>query len=234
MGKFDASGALTGAASGAAVGSAFGPIGTGLGALGGGLLGAFKKKKKSKKVSTLDANQQGLYNDTSAALRGEGPLKNLYNFDADAARNNFNSKYAQPAYQNFNENIVPKITGQFRGANLQNSSYAAGALSKAGTDVQKHLDTQLADMLYQGQNASVERRIQGLNNILGMQTFAHQQPQQSAGDQAFSALTEYGGKAAGKYLDNKFKTAPQTATSGTTPGTIPGLNPVYKSQPQLT
>lgn len=216
MGKLDFAG---GAASGAAVGSAFGPIGTGVGAVAGGLLGLFgRKKKKPKKISTLDKTQQGIYNQYAQGLQGQGQFADLFNFDSEAAKKNFNSMYAQPAYQQFQEEIVPGITGQFRGGNLQNSSYLGGALSKAGTNVQKNLDTQLANMLYQGQNNSVERRINGINNLLNMQTFAYQQPQQSSGDQVFGALLNAGGKAAGAYFNNKFAPTPAGSNVSTSGG----------------
>lgn len=219
MGKLDFAGGAGGAASGAAVGSAFGPIGTGVGAVAGGLLGLFgRKKKKPKKISTLDKTQQGIYNQYAQGLQGQGQFADLFNFDSEAAKKNFNSMYAQPAYQQFQEEIVPGITGQFRGGNLQNSSYLGGALSKAGTNVQKNLDTQLANMLYQGQNNSVERRINGINNLLNMQTFAYQQPQQSSGDQVFGALLNAGGKAAGAYFNNKFAPTPAGSNVSTSGG----------------
>ncbi len=212
MGKFDAGSAALGGASGAATGFGIGgPAGAAVGAVAGGLLGAFgrskQKRKKAKKLSTLDATQQGIYGDYAKALQGKGgQFGDLFNFDANQAKDVFSKMYAQPAYQNFKENIVPGITGNFRSGNIQNSSYLGGALSKAGTDVQRNLDAQMADMLYQGQKDSVERRIKGINDLLNMQTFAYQQPdqpQQSGGDQAFNALVDVGGKAAGSYIDKK-------------------------------
>jgi hypothetical protein len=178
----------------------------------GGLLGLFgrSKKKKPKRISTLDKTQQGIYNQYAQGLQGKGQYADMFNFDPNAARQNFNQMYAQPAYRQFQEEMIPGITGQFRGGNLQNSSYLGGALSKAGSDVQKNLDAQLANMLYQGQQDSVNRRINGINNLLNMQTFAYQQPQQSAGDQVFGSLMDIGGKAAGAYFNNKFAT-PQAA-----------------------
>ena len=212
MGKADLGGGLGGAASGAGLGfSVGGPVGAAVGGVAGGLLGLFgrSKKKKPKRISTLDKTQQGLYDKYAQGLQGQGQFADMFNFDSGAATRNFKSMYAQPAYQQFQEEVVPGITGQFRGGNLQNSSYLGGALSKAGTDVQKNLDSQLANMLYQGQNDSVNRRINGINSLLNMQTFAYQQPQQSAGDQVFSSLMDVGGKAAGAYFNNKF--APQSA-----------------------
>jgi len=220
-----------GVASGAATGSTFGPVGTAIGAIGGGLLGMFgaNRKKKPKKLSTLDPTQRGIYNDYASGLRGEGGrFGNIFNFDANQMKDVFQKMYANPAYQNFQENIVPSITGAFRGGNLQNSSYLGGALSKAGTDVQRNLDAHLSNMLYQGQQDAVTRRAQGIQNLLGMQTFAYQQPQASAGDNAFSALTQYGGQALGNLIDNKFGggfqgTKPNLPSGGTT--STSGINP---------
>lgn len=228
MGNLDLAGGSGGAASGAGVGSAFGPIGTGVGAVAGGLLGLFgRKKKKPKKISTLDKTQKGIYNQYAQGLQGQGQFADLFNFDSVAATKNFNSMYAQPAYQQFQEEVVPGITGQFRGGNLQNSSYLGGALTKAGSDVQKNLDTQLANMLYQGQNDSVNRRINGINNLLNMQTFAYQKPQESAGDKVFGSLLDVGGKAAGSYFNNKFAPsggAMNNASNGSVPYDITSTN----------
>lgn len=218
MGKFDGGGAASGAVAGGAQGFAMGgPIGAGIGAITGGLLGGFgRSKNKPKKLPTLDKNQQGFYQNMSSGLRGEGEFADLFNFDADAARNNFTQMYAQPAYQNFQENIIPGITGQFRGQNIQNSSYLGGALSKAGSDVQKNLDAQLGNILYQGQQDSISRRIEGINNILNMQTFAYQKPQQSAGDQMFGQLMNSGGQALGNLAANKFGGGGSPGISGGT------------------
>lgn len=174
----------------------------GMGALGGGLLGLFgRKKKKPKKISTLDPTQQKLYDQYAQALMGKGgQFGDLFNFDADQAKDVFQKMYAQPAYQNFQEQVVPGITGQFRGGNLQNSSYLGGALSKAGTDVQKNLDAQMANMLYQGQQDAVNRRINGINNIMNMQTFAYQQPQPDMFDQIIGGFAQGAGKVAANYL----------------------------------
>lgn len=205
MAGFDFGGAAGGAASGAAAGYTFGPIGTGVGAVAGGLLGAFSRRKKPKRLSALDPTQKKLYEQYAQGLMGQGgQFGDLFNFDSDQAKDVFQKMYAQPAYQNFQENIIPGITGQFRGQNLQNSSYLGGALSKAGTDVQRNLDAQLANILYQGQQSSVNNRINAIQNLLGMQTFAYQKPQASAGDQAYGALLDVGGKAAGAYFNNRF------------------------------
>jgi len=227
MPKLDFGGGAAGAASGAALGSGILPgVGTAVGAVAGGLLGLFGRKKKQKKISTLDKTQQGIYNKYAQGLQGQGQYADMFNFDPEKQRDVFNQTYAQPAYQQFQEEVVPGITGQFRGGNLQNSSYLGGALAKAGTNVQKNLDAQLAQMLYQGQNDSVERRINGINNLLNMQTFAYQKPQASAGDQAFGSLMDVGGKALGSYFDKKFGgSIPQQQS-----GFVPGMSRQYAGQ----
>jgi len=197
-----------GAASGAATGAMFGAPGAAIGGVAGGLLGLFgtsNKRKKPKRLSTLDPTQQGIYNEYAKGLQGKGGQYNdLFNFNPDQMKDVFQKMYANPAYQNFNENVVPGITGQFRGQNLQNSSYLGGALGKAGTDVQNNLNAHLSNMLYQGQQDAVNRRVQGIQNLLGTQTFAYEQPQESAGDQAFGQLMNVGGKAIGGMIDRKY------------------------------
>lgn len=204
MAKYDYGGALSGAASGAALGTSFAPgIGTGVGAIAGGLLGLLgSRRKKPKKLSTMDKTQQEIYKQYAQGLQGGGPFAGMFDFDANQATDVFNQMYAQPAYQQFQEEIIPSITGQFRGGNLQNSSYLGGALGKAGTDVQKNLNAQLAQMLYQGQQSSIDRRLQGLNNILNMSTFAYQKPQSSPLDALFSGLSGGAGEYAGKNFMN--------------------------------
>ncbi len=220
MPKFDAPGFATSTASGAATGSAFGPIGTGVGAVAGGLLHIFgrgkKKSRRPKKISTLDKTQEDLYKENARGVNGQGGrFQDLYNFDSKAATENWKKNFADPAYQQFQEEVVPKITGAFRGGNLQNSSYLGGALAKQGGDIQKNLNAHLSNMLYNGQQQSVQNRIKGINDIMNTKTFDWQQPQVGAGDQAIQALHETGGKALGSYVSNMFnnkseKQAPQT------------------------
>jgi len=128
------------------------------------------------KISTMDKTQRGLYKQYAQALQGGGgPLADIFGFDPEKIRDLYTKQYAEPAYQQFEEEVVPGITGAFRGQNLQNSSYLGGALSKAGTNVQKDLDAQLANMLYGAEQSSINRKQQGLQGLLNMQTFAYQQ-----------------------------------------------------------
>lgn len=179
MAKYDAGSAASGAISGASVGSAFGPVGTAAGAVAGGVAGLFgskKKKKKAKAMSTLDPQQQALYKDYVDSIRGEGPFSDMYNFDAQGYNDVFDKTVGKPAYRNFQENIVPTITGQFRSNNIGNSSYTGQALSKAGRDVQENLDAQRSANVFQGQQQAQSNKQNAINGVLNMQTFAYQKP----------------------------------------------------------
>lgn len=180
MASLNAGGALEGVGSGASLGATLGSvvpgIGTGVGALiggvGGGLVGLFGKKKKKKTLSRLDKNQQKLNQAQFDSLFGSsGPLADLYNYDPNQANEVFEKTIANPAYRNFEENVIPGITGQFRGNNLMQSSYAGDALSKAGRDVQESLDARRAQYLYNEQTGAREAKRRALEDFQNRTTF---------------------------------------------------------------
>ena len=196
-------GAAGGALTGAAAGSAFGAPGAAIGGLLGGIGGLFgSKAKKPKKKNSFDPQQQALYNDYIGSLRGQGPFSGLYNFDANQQNQVFDQTVARPAYRGFQENIVPQVTGQFRGNNIMNSSYAGDALARRGRDVQENLDAERARYQFAGQQAAQGRQQQGLENILGMSTFGYQKPsnQPSTIDQILGGIAPMAGQAFGNYL----------------------------------
>jgi len=148
------------------------------------------------KLSSLSPEQQQIFQQLTQALGGGGgAFGDLFGFDPEKVREQYTKQYAEPAYQQFQEQTVPGITGAFRGKNLQNSSYAGGALAKAGTDVQSNLNAQLAGMMSNAEQQSLQRKQGGLNQLLNMQTFAYQA---SPLMQMLNALSEGAGKAAGK------------------------------------
>ena len=189
-------GGFAGAASGASLGSAFGPVGTAIGAIGGGILGLFGKKKKKRKVSRFDPQQQQLYNQQMQALQGQGPLSNLYNYDAEGANQNFDLNVGRPAYRNYQENIIPQITGQYRQNNLMNSSYSGEALARSGRNVQENLDAQRSNMQFLGQQNAQTAKQNAINNMLGGRTHDFEQNQPSQIDQILQSV----GPAAGDWL----------------------------------
>lgn len=138
------------------------------------IFGGLNKLFSPEKLSTMDPAQQQILAQLKQALEGGGgPLGDIYGFDPQQVTDLFQQSVAQPAYQQFEESVVPGITGQFRGQNLQNSSYLGGALSKAGTDVQRDLDAQLANMIYNAQQQALGRKQQGVQDLLKTQTFAY-------------------------------------------------------------
>lgn len=232
MARYDVGSGLSGAASGAAIGTYFGPgVGTAIGGIAGGLLGLLgSKRKKPKnsdfkpnKISTLDPEQERLYSDYVSSLRGSGPFSNLYNFDTQGYNQLFDQSVARPAYRGFQENIIPSITGQFRSNNLMNSSYAGQALSRAGRDVQESLDAQRASNIFAGQQNAQANRQNAINNILGMQTFAVQRPEQQAPsgiDQILGSLAPAAGQWFADYLRTSRAATPPPAAAPSVPNPV--------------
>lgn len=218
---------LTGVGTGALTGSQFGPwgalVGGGLGAIGG-----FFGDKKPTERSTFDPRQKQLYEQQSQALQGGGgPLADVYGqYNPQLMKNFYEQAYAQPAYQEFQENIVPTITGQFRQGNLQNSSYLGQSLAKAGTNVQNNLNAQMAQMLYQGQQNQMNRRSGALDSILNLQTHVNERPQPSVFDNLLKSLSSSAGDMLGDYLKKRnnpnMSVAPASPTTSGTQQTVGG------------
>jgi hypothetical protein len=164
-----ASGAASGAMAGGSVG---GPWGAAIGGVIGGVAGLFGSKKK-KKRSTFDKQQKRLYDLEHQSLLGQGPLADLYNYNPQMANKVFTENYANPAYQDFQEQVVPTITGQFRKQGLMNSSYAGDALSKLARDVQQGLDAKRTQYLYNQETDARNARRNAINSIQGRSTFAY-------------------------------------------------------------
>lgn len=206
-----ASGAMAGGQIGSAIMPGYGTaIGAGIGGLAG-LFGSKKKRRKPKQISTFDPQQQGLYDQYVQGLSGKGQFSDLYNYDAQGANANFDRNVSRPAYRNFQENIIPSITGQFRQGNLQNSSYAGEALSRAGRDVQEGLDAQRSNMQFMGQQNANQNRMQGIQNILGTQTFARQDASPNSFDQMLGTLTPGAGQWFADFLKSKSAAMPISA-----------------------
>lgn len=201
MARFDINEAISGAVPGAATGFQFGGVpGALVGGVAGAAYGLFKKnKKKKKKVSTLDKYQQALHEQDMEALQGRGPNAGMYNFDPQAAGNVFDQTVANPAYQKWQEDVIPAITGQYRSNNLMNSSYSGEALARSGRDVQRQLDAQRAKYMYQGQQDVYDRRQNATQNAINRHTFDYQDRTPNAVDQILEQLAA----ESGRYLSNR-------------------------------
>lgn len=179
---------------------------SGLVAGAAGLFGK-KKKKKPKRVSTLDPQQQQLYNEYVSGIRGEGPMKNLYNFDTEGYNQVFDQTIGRQANRNFQEKTIPGITGQFRGNNLMNSSYTGEALSRAGRDVQENLDALRSQNIFQGQQSAQEARRRGVHDALNTQTFNYgaQQENKNPLDQILGQIGPKAGEYVGDFVSNQWQ-----------------------------
>lgn len=173
-----ATGAIGGASTGATLGSVIPGLGTaagaGVGGLVGGIAGLFgNKRKKKNKLSSFDKRQEQLNQQQYNSILGKGPLADLYDYDPEAANAVFDKNIADPAYRKYQEDLAPKITGQFRSAGLQNSSYAGDALAKTARDLQEGLDAKRAEYLYGEQKDARTAKRSAVENLQNRQTFAY-------------------------------------------------------------
>lgn len=161
------------------------------------------RSKKPKKISTLSPEQRRLHQEYIQGIRGEGPMAGMFNFNPDQVNQNFESTVARPAYRQFQEDVIPQITGQFRGKNLMNSSYTGEALGRAGRNVQESLDAQRSNTLYNAEQSSYDRRNQAIQNALSTQTFAYQRPQERSSplDSILNGLSN----VSGQYIADQYR-----------------------------
>lgn len=211
MAGFNLGGATGGALTGAGAGSAFGPWGTVaggiLGALGGGFGGG---SAQSSTKSVFDKNQRKLNQELYEGLEGRGPYANLFTFDPTRSTEYYQQSFVNPAMQQFERSLAPKIMGQFRGGNLGQSSYAGQAIGQAASDVQRDLNSQLARLLYEGENAAINRRLNTVQNLLGQSTQAYQPAPDNPMMELFKSL----GPAAMQALARQYGPQPQQYSPG--------------------
>jgi len=185
----------SGAASGAMAGSAGGPVGTAVGAAVGGAAGLWGggRKKKAKKRSTFDKRQKQIHEDQYGSYYGQGPFADLYNYDPEQANKVFDETVANPAYRDFGEKVIPKVTGQFRQGNIMDSSYTGDALSKAGRDVQERLNAQRSQYMYGLQKEARDAKRSSMENYQNRTTFDYDTSARgSAGIDWKSLIDQYG------------------------------------------
>ena len=138
----------------------------------GGLLGG--RSGKSKPVSNLRPEQEGLYNQLTSAGIGPG-AGGAFGQSADYYRNllgndsqDFND-FAAPQLRQYNEEIVPGLSEQFAGM-------GSGGLSSSGFNLaQQQGNVDLAERLGQIRANLRQSAAQGLQNIgtLGLQPYSN-------------------------------------------------------------
>jgi len=204
MPKADWGGGVTGGVQGATTGFTLGgPVGGAIGGLTGFVGGLFGKKKK-KKRSTFDKNQQNIHDEQYAGLHGEGDFADLYNYDPEQANSVFDQTIANPAYRNYQEKLAPQITGQFRNNGLMNSSYAGDALARSARDIQENLNAQRSQYLYGEQKQARNAKREDLNNYQNRQTFAYDKNSDGGGfdiDKIINSIKPEHVDAVKKYLN---------------------------------
>ena len=170
----------------------------GFGALGGAAFNRLNKTRKPKKVSLLDDRQENILELLNQAAQGQGPFAGLTQTDPEQTAGFFNEAVAQPLINQFNEEILPGITGQFRGKGLGQSTFAGQAAARAGEGLERTLASQLANQQFAQLNQGNQNLMSILNTILDKQTSGFQQPQLSPLDQMLGQLLNLGTQAAGK------------------------------------
>lgn len=169
----------------------------GLGALGAGG-SAIRGSKKPKKVGLLSPGQQDIQSLIQAAIQGQGPLANITSNDPQQSAQRFSQAVAEPLITQFQEEILPSITGQFRGKGLGQSTFAGQAAARAG----EGLERQLASGLSQFQSSQDQQAASNLMRLLGLsqgtKEFGFQQPQASPLDAILAQVTGAGLDIGGK------------------------------------
>lgn len=188
---FDIDQIIKGATGGAAAGSAIPFLGSAMGGILGGLGGLFGGKKRYKQQTTLTGNQQQANKDQFGSFYNQGPFADLYNYNPEMANTVFDQTRFNPAMRNWNEGIVPKITGQFRGDNMMQSSYAGDALARSGRDLTETLEGQRNQYLYGLESEARSAKRKALEDYQNRSMFKYDtNPQQNTASQVVDALSD--------------------------------------------
>lgn len=96
-------------------------------------------------------------------LPGDTTLDTLLaDFDPALATQAFEKGIADPARQRFQEDILPGIAETFTSQNALSSGASLRAATRAGTDLETGLSGILANLLFQGEQGTLDRQLQAL------------------------------------------------------------------------
>lgn len=157
----------------------------------------FTKDRGPKKFDTQSQGQQDIFALIEQGLKGEGPFASIGQFDPESSAQRFNDSVAQPLITQFNEEILPGITGQFRGSGLGNSTFAGQASARAGEGLERQLSSGLAQFQGQEQQNASQNLQNLINSFLGQQTFGFKEQSPNLLTQLGVIGTGEGIKAAG-------------------------------------
>lgn len=175
-------GALTGAGAGALAGSSFGPWGTAIGGLTGAIGGFMSPGSKDKFRSTLDPRQRALQKQfigqaqQMAQPGGSYDLSQQYLQGLLSNDPNAFNQFASPYLQQFEQQLLPRLTERFAGigggmgGGVAGSSGFGQAIGGAASDYQSKLQ-----QMWQGLRNQASQQAMGQYNQLGQ--FGLQQSQ---------------------------------------------------------
>jgi len=195
-------GALSGAGTGAGVGGAIGgpvgaAIGAGVGLVGGGLMGYLNRSKPSKSEKKKDK----LVDQLLQSVNGQGPYSDLFN----ANEQTFQKNFAEPAMRRFKNVTAPQIQQQYIARGMHKGTGLEDALMRAGVNMEDMINQNYM----QYQEAANQRKMQGLNTVLGQPNTPDAQSGWGAFGQgvgAYASTDQFGNqvKDLSKWADSKW------------------------------
>lgn len=160
-------------------------------------------RKKPKQVSLQSKKQRRLQDDMYNSFYGRGNFNDLFApTDYDALNQRFEESYARPAMRRFKEEIIPSITGQFRGGGIMESDVAANALARSGRDLEETLAAQRGDFLYRQSEADKDRRLRGIQGYINSNQVATSPGGYAPFDAVMSEIGSRFGNEAADYFFN--------------------------------
>ena len=159
----------------------------------------FGSKDKAKRFQTYTPEQmQGLQQLAQGLFGGEGAFGDIYGqFNPEQYSDMFARGVREPAMRQWEQQIMPSIMGAH--ADQGNSSAMNNALAFAGSNLTSDLGAQEANFMNQWMMQNQQNRMQGINQLQGMQPYQTYTQQGSAGlvPSILSSFAGGAGQAAG-------------------------------------
>ncbi len=153
----------------------------------------YGSKAKTKKETVKSAEQIALNQAIIEGLRkGTGPFADLY---GKFNEKEFQEGVANPAIQNYKENILPQIQEQFISGNQALGSGMRRGVLKSGNELQ----SKLAELLYNAKQGHKQNKIAGIDQAQNFTPFenVHTPAKQGLVQGAVQGLVKGASQAAG-------------------------------------